>query len=57
LLLAFAFACYCYISLTQNEHSYIQAGFSANQRRQKDLFNTSEEEQAHGVPKGMQVNT
>jgi len=53
--------CFClllvYISLTQYEHSHIQAGFSENQRRQKDLLDTSEEEQVHGALKGIQVNT
>jgi len=57
LLSPFAFACYCYISLTQYEHSHIQAGFSGNQMREKDLLNKSEEEQANGASKGTQVNT
>jgi hypothetical protein len=35
----------------------MQAGFSENQRRQKDLLNTTEEEQVHGASKGIQVNT
>jgi hypothetical protein len=41
----------------QYELSHIQAGFSENQRRQKDLFNKSEEEQVHAASKGIQLST
>jgi hypothetical protein len=40
----------------QYEFPHVQAGFSENQRRQKDLFHKSEEEQVHAASKGIEVN-